>query len=164
MQDQTGFTLIELITVIIIAGIMSYFAASRFVNRVEFNQAGFFQESLSAVRYAQKVAMAAGCDIRVTFDSGGVTLRQWIDAGNNSCAFNSAGAVLSALPRPGGGSFTAAAPSGVTVSNSDFFYDRTGIPRTPGGAVISSETVTSIGGRVLSVAPQTGFARCSAGC
>ena len=164
LRDPAGFTLIELVTVLIIVGIVSIFAASRFVNRTAFDEFGFFQASLSAVRYAQKIAMASGCDIRVTFDATGVTLRQWIDTGNNSCDFASPGAVLTALPRPGGGNFTTTAPAGVAVSGTDFFYDQTGIPRTLAGAVIAVETTTTIGGRTLSVAPQTGFARCTAGC
>ena len=161
---NSGFTLIELIMVIIILGIIAIFAASRFVNRTDFDEIGFFEESLSAVRYAQKIAMASGCDVRVTFNATGVTLREWIDTGNNSCDFASPGAVLTALPRPGGGNFTTTAPAGVAVSGTDFFYDQTGIPRTLAGAVIAVETTTTIGGRTLSVAPQTGFARCTAGC
>ena len=79
---HSGFTLIELIVIILVIAVVSAFAASRFVNRTAFDEIGFFEESLSGVRYAQKVAMASGCDIRVTFNASGLQLRQWIDAGN----------------------------------------------------------------------------------
>ena len=159
-----GFSLVELIMVILVLAILSFFAASRFVNRTEFDEIGFFEESLSGVRYAQKVAMTSGCDVRVTFTSSGLTLRKWVDAGNNSCDFASPGAVLGSLQRPGGGNFATTAPSGVTVSSADFMFDQAGTPRSVAGALISVETSTNIGGRTLSVAPHTGFARCTTGC
>ena len=159
-----GFTLIELIMVILVLAVVSVFAASRFGDRTAFDEIGFFEESLSTVRYAQKLAMASGCDIRVTFNASGLSLRQWIDAGNNSCDFASAGAVLTAVQRPGGGNFTSTAPAGISVSNTDFFFDQIGIPRTIGGGLIAAETTTTIGGRTLSIAPNTGFSRCTGGC
>lgn len=161
---HSGFSLIELIVTILVLAIISIFAASRFVNRATFDETGFFEESLSAVRYAQKVAMASGCDIRVTFNASVLTLRQWIDAGNNSCDFASPGAVLAPVAKPGGGNFTSTAPAAVTVSNTDFFFDQTGIPRTIAGGLITLDTNTTIGSRTLTVAPHTGFSRCTAGC
>ena len=161
---HSGFTLIELIVIILVIAVVSAFAASRFVNRTAFDEIGFFEESLSGVRYAQKVAMASGCDIRVTFNASGLQLRQWIDAGNNSCDFASPGAVLGPVQKPGGGNFTGTAPAGVSVSSTDFFYDQTGTPRNIAGAELLTETVTTIGGRNLSVAPHTGYTRCTAGC
>lgn len=154
----------ELIVTLIVVGIISAYAASRFFDRTSFESFGFFEESISAVRYAQKLAVASGCDIRVTFSGGGYSLHRWVDVPNNSCRFNSPGASLVAVTRPGGGIFSAQAPDGVAVTSAQFVYDPLGVPRTTGGNVIGGESTINIGGRTLSVAPHTGFARCTAGC
>jgi MSHA pilin protein MshC len=159
-----GFTLMELIVTLVVVGIIAAFAASRFFDRTTFESYGFFEESLSAVRYAQKLAIASGCDIRVTFTGSGYSLEKWLDIPGDSCRFDSPGAGIVAVTRPGGGDFSALAPAGVNVTPAQFFFDRVGIPRTLGGAELGGETTVTIGSRTLSVAPHTGFARCTAGC
>ncbi|MEX2524888.1 MAG: GspH/FimT family pseudopilin [Gammaproteobacteria bacterium] len=161
---STGFTLMELIVTLIVVGIISAYAASRFFDTTAFTSFGFFEESLSAVRYAQKLAIASGCDIRVTFSGGGYSLHRWVDAPNDSCRFDSPGANLTDVTRPGGGVFSSQGPDGVNVGSAQFVYDPVGVPRTTGGGLIGGETTIVIGGRTLSVAPHTGFARCTAGC
>lgn len=161
---QRGFTLMELIVTLVVIGIIAAFAASRFFDRTTFESYGFFEESLAAVRYAQKLAIASGCDIRVTFTASGYNLEKWLDAPNSSCQFDSPGATPVAVTRPGGGTFSGLAPDGVGVTPAQFFYDRVGIPRATGGAELPGETAVGIGSRTLSVAPHTGFARCTAGC
>jgi MSHA pilin protein MshC len=53
-----GFTLIELIMVIVILGVLAVFAAPRIFNSGDFNARGFHDETLSLLRYAQKTAVA----------------------------------------------------------------------------------------------------------
>lgn len=154
----------ELIVTLIVVGIISAYAASRFFDRTTFESFGFFEESLSAVRFAQKRAIASGCDIRVTFSGGGYSLHRWVDVPNDSCRFDSPNASLVVVARPGGGDFSAQAPAGVSVGSAQFFYDRLGVPRATDGSVLGGETNVGIGTRTLSIAPHTGFARCTAGC
>ena len=55
---QRGFTLIELVMVILILGVLSVYAAPRMFNSGDFYARGFHDETLSILRYAQKAAIA----------------------------------------------------------------------------------------------------------
>ena len=161
-----GFTLTELITVIVLIGIVSVFAASRFFSRAAFDERGFFELSIQAVRYAQKVAIASGCDVRVQFTGTGYALHEWINGG--SCAADSGGSGLTPLTRPGGGNYADAAPGGVGVGSALIYYDSVGRPRDASGggfgSLLGTATSVAIGSRTLSIEPETGFVRCTAGC
>jgi len=74
MVKQRGFTIVELIMVIVILGIISAVAVPRFFDRKVFDERFYFEETLSAVRYAQKLAVASGCLVRVTVDNSGYGL------------------------------------------------------------------------------------------
>ncbi|QTF55827.1 pilus assembly FimT family protein [Stutzerimonas frequens] len=69
MVKQRGFTIVELIMVIVILGIISAVAAPRFFDRKVFDERFYFEEALSTIRYAQKLAVASGCRIQVSWDS-----------------------------------------------------------------------------------------------
>lgn len=69
MVEQRGFTIVELIMVIVILGIISAVAAPRFFDRKVFDERFYFEEVLSTVRYGQKLAVASGCRIQVSWDS-----------------------------------------------------------------------------------------------
>ena len=158
-----GHTLTELVTVILLVGIVAAFAAPRFFGRSDFDDRGFFELSIQAVRYAQKLAIASGCDIRVNFDGTGVALDQWISA--STCAKNScAGAGLTPVEQPGGGAFSFTRPSpDVSVGSALFCFDSIGRPRDAGGLLGAAVSV-AVGGRTLTVEPETGYTRCTAGC
>jgi MSHA pilin protein MshC len=157
-----GHTLTELVTVILLTGIVAAFAVPRFFGRSDFDERGFFELSIQAVRYAQKLAIASGCDIRVNFDGSGVALHQWISGGtciSSACA----GAGLTPVQSPGGGDFDEDAPSGVNVGTATFCFDSIGRPRNAGG-LLNVPVGVAVGGRTLSIEPETGFTRCTSGC
>lgn len=64
---QRGFTLIELVMVILILGVLSVYAAPRMFNSGDFYARGFHDETLSILRYAQKAAIAQRRLVCVTF-------------------------------------------------------------------------------------------------
>jgi MSHA pilin protein MshC len=66
---QQGFTLIELIMVIVILGVLSIYAAPRMFNSGDFYARGFHDETLALLRYAQKTAIAQRRTVCVTFSA-----------------------------------------------------------------------------------------------
>lgn len=73
MSEERGFSLVELIVVIIIVGIVSVFVLPR-LSLSGFQQAGFFQQALAAIRHGQKLAVSSGCDVNVAINSTTCTL------------------------------------------------------------------------------------------
>jgi len=74
MVKQCGFTIVELIMVIVIIGILAAVVGPRFFSKSDFDERFYFEEVLSSVRYAQKLAVASGCSIRFLVDSDGYKL------------------------------------------------------------------------------------------
>lgn len=157
-RAQCGYTLTELVLVIVIIGIMAALAGPRFFSADVFKARGFNDEALAAVRYAQKLAMASGCDIRVDFDGAGFSLGRWATA---DCQASAAGTIDPVL-QPGGGDFSDRAPSGVALGSAVFYFDGIGRPRVAAtggsfGQPLSSAIDITIGTRTLRVEPETGF-------
>jgi len=73
---SAGFSLIELITVIILLGILGVVALGRFSGGDVFAARGFFDDTVTAVRFAQKLAISSGCDVRVVTTASSYQLRQ----------------------------------------------------------------------------------------
>ncbi len=87
----SGFTLIEMVVVVLLLGILSVFAMGRMFDQNQFAAKGFFDDTVTAVRFAQKLAVSTGCDVQVTIDASGYSLNQRAECpvvGVN--AFNSA--------------------------------------------------------------------------
>ena len=109
MNIQRGFTLVELILVMVVIGILAAVAGPRFFSRDVFDERVYFEEALAAVRYAQKVAVASGCPIRVELDSAGYRLVH--DAACGGLAAESP------VADPAGGDYRADNPRNVAVSS-----------------------------------------------
>jgi MSHA pilin protein MshC len=143
-MKMRGFTLIELIMVIVITGILAAVVGPRFFDRQVFDERMFFEESIGAVRYAQKLALASGCLTQVSLGSGGYQVRQ-------AAGCTSGGYSLAVMGADGQSPYANTLPSGVTVTPTTFsvVFDALGRPSSAASATIGSFT--------LSVAADTGL-------
>lgn len=71
-----GFTLFELLIVIVLLSILSVFALGGLFDQDEFAARGFFDDTVNAVRFAQKLAISTGCEVEVAISASGYQLSQ----------------------------------------------------------------------------------------
>lgn len=150
--DHRGFTQVELIVVIVIAGLLAAVAIPRFVDQQTFQERGFYDEALSAARYAQKFAVTTGCEVQLSVAGGVYVLNQRA----TDCT---TGGFARLVVHPGGRdptvSFTGTTPGGITftMSTGTVVFDALG--KTTDGV---SRTVT-VGSRSFEIVGATGFVR-----
>lgn len=146
---QRGFTMVELIMVIVIIGILAAVVGPRFFDRQVFDERLYFEESLSAVRFAQKLALSSGCPIRARIDGDGYALSY-----ASACAGIAGGTLVR---NPSGGDYAAGLPSGVSVQQAlDVTFNSRGCVAA-GGLCGSGVSIARIGGFSLAVHGDTGF-------
>ncbi len=157
---SAGFTLIELIMVIVLLGVLSVFVAPRFVGPSLFDARGFHDQTLAYLRYAQKAAIAQRRTVCVAFTSQSLTLTVAASAGVGTCA--AAGTLVG--PR-GETPVVLRASTGVAYSSTPvgFHFDGLGQPLTTAGAVITSQgslpsfSVQDLPGTSITVEALTGY-------
>ena len=144
-----GFTLVEMIVTLIIIALIAAVGGPVFFNINTFRESGFYDETVSALRYAQKYAVASHCTVRVQTTATGFTLYRPAAIGN--C--NTPGTYTTPLTDPSGNAttFTRTAPSGVTLTAADFTFNSSGT------ASVALPLVISVGNRQLTVIGETGF-------
>lgn len=146
-RTESGFTLPELVVVLVIVGVLAAFVMPRFANQSTFDLAGYQQEFAAGLRYGQKYAFAAGCPVRATITTGGFALHH-----SSSC---DAGDFVALLPHPTqGGGYTVPAPAGITLSPAGTFsFLGTGEAST----TVTITLTSSAGSRQVAVIGPTGY-------
>lgn len=137
-----GFTMVELVMVIVIIGIMGAVAAPRFFGTSVFQSRGYADQLKATLRYAQKTAVAQNRFICVTFASASVTLS--LDATAPGSAHATATCPGSSMTSPSGQMpYVVSAPGGVTLSGAtSFYFDTLGRPSATQSILVSSTPVT----------------------
>jgi len=147
LPAQSGFTLVELVLIIVMMGIIYAVAAPRFADRNAFDARGFHDASLAAMRYARQLAVGSGCDIEVSVTAAEVHLRQ-----RASC--RSGGFTLEVHDPSGQLGFVVTTPANVSISP-------TGTVRFNALGQASADTTYTVNGggesRSIQVVAETGF-------
>jgi MSHA pilin protein MshC len=171
MASQPGFTLVELIAVIIIVGILGAFAASRFMGRASFDSIAYADQSVALLRYAQKVAIAQNRNVYARVQANGIALCYDISCiGGQRVRAAGGGNSDSAATRAACADTTwacEAPPSQVTITPLALFYfDALGKPflETDGlSAAVSNFTTRTItvkadpSQRLITIEMETGY-------
>lgn len=142
-MPQHGFTLIELIMVIVLLGVLAVYAAPRIFNSDDFNARGFHDETLSLLRYAQKTAVAQRRNVCVTFAPASVRLTIASAAATSTCNTSLTGPTANCAGGPTGEQACITAKSGVSYSGTptSFNFDGLGQPVNSAGVLLATQSI-----------------------
>jgi len=150
LRRATGFTLVELVTVLTILGVLAAFLGPRFFSQQPFSDRSYVDELAAALRFTQKAAVISGCPARLTLAAASYTGSQQAAAGN---ACNPTDTSWSTpLVGPDGDAVQGAAPSGTSASPAGVFQfdDQGRLQSSPG-------TTITVGSRTLTIDVNSGF-------
>jgi MSHA pilin protein MshC len=138
LNKDRGFTLVELITVMILVGILAATALPRFFDNNVFQSRGAADQVKAALRYAQKVAIAQHRGVSAVISAGAATdCATALVGGNVNCVISNS--VTPALVTPG------------TIG-----FDALGRPRLNDVAFAAAQVV-SVGGADITIEQETGY-------
>jgi MSHA pilin protein MshC len=106
-----GFTMVELIVVLILVGILGAIGAARFFNRSGFDADAYTEQTRAMLRYAQKLAVAQNRPVFVQAGTAGIAL-----------CYSAALPCVAAdqVPTPAGQNSGSAATRGLCLANGAF--------------------------------------------
>ncbi len=76
LSRHAGFTLVELVVIMLVLGILSAYVAPKFFNLDDYRSRAAYDEMAGALRYAQKLAVGTGCEVQVTVAGNSYALQQ----------------------------------------------------------------------------------------
>ncbi len=146
---QQGFTIVELITVMILIGILAAFAVPRLGEITGFSGAGYATDVRGALAHARRTAVASRRHVCVTVASDRVSLS--MDTGDPDTGAHPSCNAANVVGLPGGDSSgVLMAPNNVTVASTQAAFSF-----TPKGEA-SVDVTISTGGESVKVIALTG--------
>lgn len=148
VNRMPGFTIVELITIIVIAGILAAIAAPRFFDRNVFDSRGFYDQVISTLRFAQKAAIAQHRNVCVVFGANSVTLTQV--ATGSACPGTPP---ANNLASPSGQATYSVSSSNAsfTAAPAAFSFDALGRPHDAAGALLTVQQSITVSGYATSI-------------
>lgn len=148
MRPLSGFTVIELVVILVLVGALALFAAPR-LNLQGFDDYSFRQELVNGLRYARKVASGSRCEVLA--DATGDRLALFLRAGGTDTECGGGGFTEPLRHPVRGDDFvvTARREAGIASGGTVVF--------TAGGGADSELVVELAGGRTIRVEADTGF-------
>jgi prepilin-type N-terminal cleavage/methylation domain-containing protein len=129
--QSKGFTLFELIIVMLLVGILSVYIGIRTPTTSLYAQSSTTEQIRRDIRYTQTLAMSLNASYSIIFSTNSYTIS----------------------PNPPDGAYTVTMPSGVTLSPGTITFNSMGAP-----SAASSVTITATGTiTTLTIAAETGF-------
>ena len=142
---NSGFTLVELIVVILIIGILSISIAPRFFGVTSYENRQVTDELLSALRYSQQMAMNRGGDIHLVLTANNFTVQ--LSDGTD-------------LRSPDGRiPYTKTFPNNINATAETIRYNGLGQPVSAANVPLTANTTININGSpVITIEANTGYA------
>ena len=156
-MSTMGFTLIELIMVMILVGILSVAIIPRFANKSAFEGRGFVDQSMTMVRYAQKVAIAQRTYVFVNINATTICLTYVGDANCASTTQSEKVLALSPMPLASDQSWMKkSAPNGSSfVTAISFSFSALGRPSLASTTLIN--IIADSAPQIITVERETGY-------
>ena len=149
-----GFTVVELVVVITIAGIIALVAIPRFMGASGFQSRGFYDQAQATVRMAQKVAIAERANATLPKSLIFVVVSA---ADIQVCRAAGCGAGTQVLNPATGAPLAATVPSGVTLSPvGSFSFNGLGQP-SAGTTITLTSSIAGDPARQIVVEVETGY-------
>jgi MSHA pilin protein MshC len=153
---QRGFTLVELVVTLVLVGIIAAISGPLFFRKETFDEYGFYNETLAAVRYGQKLAAATCSGVHVRLTATGYSLFRAAAAPANGCNIpctDPGTAIAVANPSDPSNNFAKTAPTGVAITPVDVVF-------CPAGNTLAGTNATiSVGSKQFTIWGATGLVR-----